>query len=115
MTPFHTTVLSSNIKFVFLTKYIEAAPTGSYHLPITAWKVSRYFPYFSVCGLNTEIYKVNLRIQSECRKIRTRKNPVFGHFPHSEYYQWYNFSKITFTKWKHFGSLDKRSSTTLPT
>ena len=31
-----------------------------------------YFPAF---GLNTEIYSVNLRIQSECRKIRTRKTP----------------------------------------
>ena len=27
-----------------------------------------------------EIYEVNLRIQSEYRKIRTRKNSVFGHF-----------------------------------
>ena len=26
---------------------------------------------------------VNFRIQSECRKIQTRKNFVFGHFPHS--------------------------------
>ena len=30
--------------------------------------------------LNTEIHSVNLRIQSEYRKIRTRKNAVFGHF-----------------------------------
>ena len=37
-------------------------------------------PYFSVFGLNTEIYGVNLRIQSEYRKIRTRKNSAFGHF-----------------------------------
>ena len=34
--------------------------------------------YFLVFGLNTEIYGVNLPIQSECRKIRTRKNSVFG-------------------------------------
>ena len=31
----------------------------------------------------TEIYGVNLRIQSEYRKIRTRKNSVFGHFSRS--------------------------------
>ena len=31
-------------------------------------------PYFSISGLNTEIYRVNLRIQSEYRKIRTTKN-----------------------------------------
>ena len=29
--------------------------------------------YFSSFRLNTEIYGVNLRIQSECRKVRTRK------------------------------------------
>ena len=50
----------------------------------TAWIVSKYGvisgPYFPVLGLNTEIYEVNLHIQSECRKIRTRNNSVFGHF-----------------------------------
>ena len=30
-------------------------------------------PYFLAFGLNTEIYSINLRIQSKCRKIRTRK------------------------------------------
>ena len=39
--------------------------------------------YFPVFGLNTEIYGVNLRIQSEYREIRTRKNSVFGHFSRS--------------------------------
>ena len=51
----------------------------------TVWKVSKYAefsgPYFPVFGLNTEIYSVNLRVQSEYRKIRTRKSSVFGHFP----------------------------------
>ena len=28
-------------------------------------------------------YGVNLRIQSECRKIRTRNNSLFGHFSRS--------------------------------
>ena len=37
-------------------------------------------PYFPVFRLNTEIYCVNLCIQSEYGKIRTRKNSVFGHF-----------------------------------
>ena len=53
----------------------------------TAWKVSKYrvFPglYFPAFRLNTEIYEINLRIQSEYRKIRTRKNSVFGHFSRS--------------------------------
>ena len=44
-------------------------------------------PYFPVFGLNTEIYSLNLRIQSEYRKIRTRKNSVFGHFSRSEIFQ----------------------------
>ena len=32
-------------------------------------------PYFPAFGLNTEIYGVSFRIQSKCRKIRTRKTP----------------------------------------
>ena len=40
-------------------------------------------PYFAVFGLNTEINGVNIHIQSEYRKIRTRNNSVFGHFSHS--------------------------------
>ena len=39
--------------------------------------------------LNTEFFLV--RIQSEYRKIRTRKSPVFGHFSRSEDF---NFCKI---------------------
>ena len=54
---------------------------------ITACKVSKYGvisgPYFPVFGQNTDIYGVNLRIQSEHRKIRTRNNSVFGHFSRS--------------------------------
>ena len=53
----------------------------------TAWKVSKYRvisgPYFRVFGLNTEIYEVNLRIQSKYRKTRTRNNSVFVHFSRS--------------------------------
>ena len=55
----------------------------------TVWNVSKYGvfcgPYFPAFGLNTERYFVSLRIQSECGKIRTRKNSVFGHFLHSAY------------------------------
>ena len=50
-------------------------------IPSTAWKVFKYGvisgPYFSVFGLNTKIYGVNLRIQSEYKKIRTRNKTVF--------------------------------------
>ena len=41
-------------------------------------------PYFPEFGLDTEIYGVNFRIQSEYRKIWTRSNSVFGHFSRSE-------------------------------
>ena len=59
------------------------------HIPsCTAWKASRYGvisgPYFPAFGMNTEIYFVNLLIQSEYRKIRTRNNSVFGHFSCSD-------------------------------
>ena len=56
---------------------------------VTVRKVPRYgafsSPYFPVFGLNTEIYRVNLRIQSKYGKIRTRKNSVFGLFSRSAY------------------------------
>ena len=40
---------------------------------IRSFSVS-YFPVFEL------IYSVNLRVQSDYRKIRTRKNSVFGYF-----------------------------------
>ena len=62
----------------------------------TVWKVSKYGnfpgPHFPVSRLNTEIYGVNIRIQSKHGKIRTRKNCVFGHFSRSE----------NFAKYQHF-------------
>ena len=68
---------------LLLLKKINISSLPSY----TAWKVSKYGvnsgPLFPVFGLNTEIYLVNLRIQSEYRKIRTRNNSVFGHFSSS--------------------------------
>ena len=46
----------------------------------TLWKVSKYEvfsgPYFSVFGLNTEIFGVNLLIQWEYRNVGTRRNSV---------------------------------------
>ena len=37
-------------------------------------------PYFPAFGLNTEIYRVSPRIQSEGGKIRTRKTPTTDTF-----------------------------------
>ena len=39
-------------------------------------------PYFPAVRLNTDIYSVNLHIQSGCRKIRTN-NSKYGHFSRS--------------------------------
>ena len=54
------------------------------HFPVFGLNTEIYgvisSPYFPVFGLNTEIYSVNLRIQSEYRKIRTRNNSVIGNF-----------------------------------
>ena len=44
---------------------------------------SFFSPYFPVFELKTERYSVSLRIQSECGKIRTRKNSIFGNFSRS--------------------------------
>ena len=35
-------------------------------------------PYFPAFGLNTDNYSVNYRVESKCKKIRTRKNSLFG-------------------------------------
>ena len=69
------------ISTILIIKFTNARMT-------TSWKLSKYelFSglYFLVFGLITEIYGVNLRIQSKCRKIRTRKRFVFKHFSRSD-------------------------------
>ena len=37
--------------------------------------------------IRTEYGEISLRIQSECRKIRTIKNSVFGHISHSDLFR----------------------------
>ena len=50
----------------------------------TAWNESKYGDFsglhFPVFGLNKEIYSINLHIQSEYMKTRSRKSYVFEHF-----------------------------------
>ena len=59
----------------------------------TARKVSKYRvffgPYFPVYGMNSEIYGANLHIQPKYRKIRARKNYVFGHLSRSVLLKFY--------------------------
>ena len=69
------------------------------HSGVTAWRVSKYGvfsgPYFPVFGLNTEIYRVNLRIQSKYRKIWSKKNSALGHVSRSEYFKWWCDIKLS--------------------
>ena len=73
-----------------LSEYIvrKQCSCSPFILSFTAWKASKYGvfsgPYSLVFELNTEFYSVNLCIQSEYRKIRTRKNSVFWYFSRSD-------------------------------
>ena len=58
------------------------------------WK----FTYFPAFGLNTEIYSVNLHIQSECGKIRTRKTPNTVPF---------HRGKLLYKTWSHPANVDR--------
>ena len=66
----------SNMK-ILITHYVKVSQygviSGSY-FPAFGLNTESYFPAFE---LNMESYGVSLCIQSECRKIRTRKNSVF--------------------------------------
>ena len=66
----------------------------------TAWKVSKYGvfsgPYFPVFRLNTETYSLNLPIQSEYRKMRTRNDSVFGHVSCSVKFQVSRYALVSF-------------------
>ena len=64
---------------VFLQKQLTAFSRSLHFVKVSKYGVF-YGPYFPVLGLNTEIYRVNLRIQARYGKLRTRKNSVFEHF-----------------------------------
>ena len=59
---------------------------ASLNFIITAWKVSKILTQIQILS---NIYSVNLCIQSEYGKIRTRKNSIFGYFSHSELFVLY--------------------------
>ena len=79
--------LSSSFRQIDFARKLPPVLNSLFRITFTAWKVSKYGvffgPYFPEFGLNMELYSVNLRIQSEYRKIRTRKNSVFRHFSRS--------------------------------
>ena len=78
------TLILEDINWFCSKKEWEKKATVRPILTITAWKVSKYGvisgPYFHVLGLSTEIYGVDLCIQSEYRKIRTRNTPYLDTF-----------------------------------
>ena len=51
-----------------------------YHCVKSVQIWSFFWSVLSAFGLNTERYSVSLRIQSQCRKKRTGKNSISGHF-----------------------------------
>ena len=77
---FHSSSLPFRLSSVSLT-HTKAS--------VTAWKVSKHGvfagPYSPAFGLNTERHFISLSIQSECGKIRTRKNSLSGHISLCEY------------------------------
>ena len=50
--------------------------------------------------VNNTIGLVNLRIQSEYRKIQTRNNYVFGHFSRSDFYENYKVLSLDCHYWR---------------
>ena len=85
-------VMRKTCGYIYICMYIYQSNIN------TAWKESKYRvfpgPYFRAFGLNTEIYSVN---QSECGKICTTKNSIFGHFSRS-LHSHYLFKLIEFQR-----------------
>ena len=70
--------MSDEVDFLHVDKHESFLQIDIWFLMgITAWKMSKYGicsgHYFPVFGLNTEIYEVNHRIQSEYRKYGPEK------------------------------------------
>ena len=63
-----------------LRHFIDQLFYGTLHCMKSVQIWSYFWSAFPLFGLNTEMYGVKLRIQSEYKKIRTRNNSVFGHF-----------------------------------
>ena len=74
-------------RFNFMLSNFMIIISSSFHCLKNVHYQSFSGPHFPVFGLNTETYPLNLRIQSECRKMRTRISPntntfykVFSYF-----------------------------------
>ena len=71
--------------------------------------LSFFWSVFCRIRTETERYGVSLRIQSECGEIRTRRNSVFRHFPHSVKVSFY-FDFLLNCLWIVTNSLDSSST-----
>ena len=82
--------LSKSFWFSTLAKILSRWAAREQLHAFTAWKVSKNGvmsgPYFPAFGLHTERCFVSPRIQSECGKIRTRNNSLFGQFSCSAFF-----------------------------
>ena len=90
----------------FVKMYLYRRFTEKRLRSVTTWKVPEskvssglYFPVF---GLNTGIYSLNLRIESEYEKIQTRENSVLGRFSRN---LWNQFVSTENTNQKLIGNL----------
>ena len=86
---FTTVSLAEHLRFPSIHPFVKENKQGYFGLKRAYKKIKRiYFhsvksvhiqsfsdPHFPAFWLNEEIYKVNLRTQLECGKIRTRKTP----------------------------------------
>ena len=75
-----------------------------YHL-VTAWSVQIRSYFWSVfCCIRTEYgdWRVNLRVQSEYRKIRTRNNCIWTLFLKLVFLQWDSYEIIRLSRTQHF-------------
>ena len=68
-------LLSTSVKRVFFQEELQ-----NVHCIKSVRILSFSGPYFPAFGLNTEIYGVNLRVQSKCGKMRVRKTRNMGTF-----------------------------------
>ena len=74
-----------NFFFVmFLHKQMPPLISQKGHHCVKSVQVRIFFlSVFPAFGLNRKVYSLNIRIQSKCGKIRTRRKPVFRHFSRS--------------------------------
>ena len=75
----HHFINQKRVSVEFFNEFWKFNKEWDYVKSVRIWSFSG--PYFPLFGLNKEIYGVNIRIQSECGKILTRKtaNPDTFH------------------------------------